>query len=234
MLDLPQSHPSLSSQVLQALVFYLSIVSCGEIEHARHFRSTLITRLETGILKLMTASPNTLSAIQTMEILAMFAPFGLLPGRPTSIASLTIARGYVTTCLSMAARCNLKASATHNFVQERRLAWASSDVWAWLTLVTVDAMMRFEDQRPLAPAALDEAAMMAEALAQHASADTTLEMEVSDPCFLAKVASCERLQRLQVTFKALRGTKRSSVAVPTFLVMDSRRSQAYLEARYLP
>lgn len=149
--------------------------------------------------------PQAFPAVQALELLAVHAPFGVLPLDVTTLSSVALARGVVSTAVAISNNLNAlnlirvmtKLGSLHVFV--------NPDTWTWLSLCAIEAQYRLEDEVLRVPPAFLEARQLAEDCFEREDMEVWRRgvLPGDDTDFIAKLSTCDRLMRLGVVIDFL-------------------------------
>jgi hypothetical protein len=183
--ELVKRPPTQTNLLLLHLVAYLSAVTNIDTPLLHHL-SKSITR-KCNLVHL--AQPSSLVAVQAFELLATFAPLGVLPCQPVAPSNLVVARGYLLTARSIAQSIDLATTGQLDSLDPQ-----SESVWTWLSLAVSEASMVLEDHLPTRCMILEECQEIAEGL---------FGCLYGLDGYEAKLWICERVSRLSIVFSAL-------------------------------
>jgi hypothetical protein len=187
-----------------SLVIYLASLS------EPHDRELAIIRvkLQPFILSLrdsiLLALPESFVAIQCLELLAVHAPFGILPVQMVCPRSLSVARGQIGAAVQISA--SLKYSVmVRQMTQVSKMKGAPPHVtldqgekWLWYGLCAAEAALALEMETIRKPASLADAK---EAMGDFFGNDyhdvwTVGLHAISPPELIGRLATCDRISRL--------------------------------------
>ncbi|GAA93424.1 uncharacterized protein L969DRAFT_96052 [Mixia osmundae IAM 14324] len=194
-----QSDPSLSQTLLTSVTVYLCALTLSDDAESLLPRQRLagkVCELRDAVLAQL---PKSLHAVQALDLLSLFAPFGCLPGTAAPPGSLGFARGFSITAQSLGTAIELSEKAHAVFARDVTEAWASDELWTWLSVCAGQATVTLEDNDfPAGPSTLNTASSLASTLLLYGQ--QTLRHEPADAHTddqtMAKLALCERLARL--------------------------------------
>jgi hypothetical protein len=213
--------PSLSMQLLLSLSLYLSSLALPLDDETIRLRETLTPYIYALRDTIMTQLPQLFCAPQAFEILAVHAPFGVLPLDTTTLSSVALARGTIAT-----ARSILDETGAHSLVQAMVRsgdfhAFTVPDVWTWLSICSIDAQYKLEDEVIRIPTDFPEARTIAESFFE--AEDTSGWVRGVHPGdyaeFIGKLMTCDQLVRLGTVLDFCTRTRDSLEAAfkdPTF------------------
>jgi hypothetical protein len=149
-------------------------------------------------------TPESLDTIHALLLLAVFAPFGVLPSYPTNPADIAVAYGYLTTALSVSLAVNLPSIEPLAMICEWSLARNSTEVWTWMSLSTLEATMALEHEPILHPSNLTSTCRLAEHLIRGANQHLAeIGQDGMNSSEMGKMLVAERIVRLAIIHEEL-------------------------------
>ena len=211
--------PNGSSKVLLAVVLYLSSLAKPHDSALANFRTSLVPLIihlrDRTVLRL----PRTCQSVQALELLALHAPFGILPLQLTDTRSPDIARGQIAAASVIAS--SLEWSSTFGDPESHHLSTThdqdSPALWTWLALCADEAALALENETPLRPSFLDAATLLSRRFLQQEYVESWSKRpsEISVAQIIGRISVCDRITRLAVVHdglaEILAGLNRSAV-----------------------
>lgn len=179
--------PSIPNTLLFYMTAYLSALTLSPDEVIARLLDDLAAGIDTYCRLLFLSQTPSIAAVQAFDLLAIFAPFGTLPGRSASPHRVLVARGHIANARSISRTIGLD----HN---------TRSDIWTWLSVCASSASYTLEDW---------SCSDCPEIFNAQVVSDTMMGMIFvhDEPECLAQLLLCERIARLAVIFEALAAFK---------------------------
>ena len=223
------SDPCPSSALLLAVVIYISTLALPLEDELNQLRDTLtpfIIALRDSILLQI---PRSFLAIQALEILSVHAPLGVLPVQLISPRTLGVARGQVSTAVSISTAVNFP-KLTRHLTSVSQIGgpsiWNESDVWLWLSLCLAEGSMTLEDETSRKPASFAEAHEMVEEFwsPEFRSTWQTTIGAVGGAELISRLSVCDRISRVSEVLDSLarvRNGLETAAVDPTFDIVGA-------------
>lgn len=185
-----------SRPLLISISVYLStlVLAPSVGQRLREVLTPYIYALRDAVLQQL---PQSFTTLQALELLAIHAPFGVLPLDSTRLSSLVLSRGTITTAASIATelgagmmvRTMLRLGNTHT--------WMGTDTWTWLSTCAAEAAYKLEDEIARAPTNLAEARNLAEMFYDPEDLDIWRKgvSIVDEADFVGRLHVCDKLLR---------------------------------------
>lgn len=208
-------------QLLLSTSLYLSSLGCplaGETIRLRDTLSPYIYALRDSVMNQL---PHLFCAVQALEMLAVHAPFGVLPLDTTTLSSVALARGTISTAKTILAEMNA-IGLVRSMVRAGHLhAFNIPDVWTWLATCSMEAQYRLEDEVIRVPADFMEARQIAETFFEKDDMSFWLRgvRPGDDVEQLSRLSTCDEIVRLGIVLDFTTRTRDSLEAAfkdPTF------------------
>jgi len=178
---------SIPDALLLFATAYLSALALRSSERDARLLDDLADGVATYCELLYLSQTPTISAVQALDLLANFAPLGILPCRSASSQKLVVARGHITNALFLARSIGLHSQ-------------TKSDIWTWLSVCATSATYRLEDYASYDCPEIFQARTLSDAVVE------TLSF-TDEPQCIAQWLLCERIARLAIVFDALTSFK---------------------------
>jgi hypothetical protein len=106
--------------------------------------------------------PQSFTTLQALELLAVHAPFGVLPLNSTRLSSLVLSRGTIASAVAVSTEVNAGAMIRSLLRLGNIHTWMATDTWTYLSMCAAEAAYKLEDEIARAPANLADARNLAE------------------------------------------------------------------------
>jgi hypothetical protein len=135
--------------------------------------------------------------MQALELLAVHAPYGILPLDSTRLSSIALARGTILAASFVASQLNVALMVQTMRQMGAFHRWIASDTWTWLSTCAAEAAYKLEDEVAKAPPSLADARAVAEAMYDPNDRDCWLRGAgaVDEADFVGRVHVCDKLLR---------------------------------------
>lgn len=213
--DLGPSRPLLAS-----LVIYLSTLAMPATsgQRIREILTPYIYVLRDTVIQEL---PQDFHTLQALELLAVHAPFGILPFDSTRLTSLTLNRGTITVASAVAVELGAGLMVRSMLRMGHLHAWLATDVWTWLSTCAAEAYSKFENEVSRSPPSLGEAKSIAGIFYEDAEFELWRKaVGIADEAdFIGRLYVCDRVLQLAEVLESLARSRDIVEAVaqdPTF------------------
>jgi hypothetical protein len=151
----------LSRPLLISVSVYLStlVLAPSVGQRLREVLTPYIYSLRDAVLQQL---PQSFTTLQALELLAVHAPFGVLPLDSTRLSSLVLNRGTIASALSVSMEVGAAAMIRSYSRLGNLQTWMATDTWTYLSSCAVEAAYKLEDEIARAPASLADARNLVE------------------------------------------------------------------------
>jgi hypothetical protein len=178
---------SIPNSLLLHTTAYLSALTLPLEEPNARLQDDLAAGVDAYCGLLYLSQSPAVAGIQALDLLANFAPLGVLPCRSVSTQTAVVARGHIANALCLSRSIGLDIN-------------TQSDIWTWLSVCATSAMYKLEDWAYCDCPEIFEAQTMSEVMLGM--------VPISDqPEYLAQSTLCEKIARLAIVFEALASFK---------------------------
>jgi hypothetical protein len=108
--------------------------------------------------------PQSFTTLQALELLAVHAPYGILPLDSTRLSSIALARGSILAASAVATALNVSLMVRTMGQMGTFHRWMATDTWTWLSTCAAEAAYKLEDEVAKAPPSLADARNIVEAM----------------------------------------------------------------------
>jgi hypothetical protein len=178
---------SIPNSLLLYTTAYLSALALSPEEHYDRLRDDLAAGVDAYCGLLYLSQAPEVAAVQALDLLANFAPLGVLPCRSVSAQTIVVARGHIANALCLSRSIGLDIN-------------TRSDVWTWLSVCATTAMYKLEDWACCGCSEIFEAQTLSDIM-------IGMVLTYDQPEYLAQITLCERIARLAIVFEALASFK---------------------------